>query len=739
MPARRALPGDNPILEAVYRGDGAVEESLHLQDYWNVLRRRRGLVFAVLALVLGVAAARLAISRPVYEAAAQILIERQLPSVFDFEKNPRATEAWEDFYQTQYRLLQSRLLARKVVERLHLLQDPEFGGPRDDAAVRAAETAPPGMSAEMERTIDRFLGRLRIQPVKNSQLVAIAFRSSRPDLSTQAVNTLTELYIQQTLDFRYRVSAEAGAWLDEETKDQAEKVRAAEVAIQKFTEREGLANIEERRTLLEQKLKDLGAAVTVAKTRRLDKEALYREMRSTGNAEELPQAIESPLIQGLRSELASLERQAAQLAARGFLDQHPEVAKVRQQIEGTRHKIAFEARRVVRAAENDYRVAAAQEASAAAALEAAKNEAQDLSRRGLEYDALKRDLEASKQVSASILTRQKQTDVSRDVQVSNIHVIDPATVPEKPVSPRPVRDLGLALVLGLGGGIALAFLRDYLDTSVGKPADVRRLGVPLLGVIPETTAGKSLLLAANGQRKEAFAEGYRVLRTALQAPAEDGRGQVLLLTSTLPGEGKSLTSVNLALALASADSRVLLIDADLRRPVLSTLLGTRRTPGLSEVLTGVAKPEQAIQRVPGTRLSLLPSGTPVRRNPADLLATTALRDLLTSLRSRYDHIVLDTPPGGAIADALILSPLADGVLVVARSGKVTRSALVHVLERLVNARAFVLGVVLNRARPDLDRYDYGPAFTPEAFVSDARLRLPSGSGGRDPHSSRRVH
>jgi Mrp family chromosome partitioning ATPase len=153
----------------------------------------------------------------------------------------------------------------------------------------------------------------------------------------------------------------------------------------------------------------------------------------------------------------------------------------------------------------------------------------------------------------------------------------------------------------------------------------------------------------------------------------------------------------------------------------------------------VAKPEQAIQRVPGTRLSLLPSGTPVRRNPADLLATTALRDLLTSLRSRYDHIVLDTPPGGAIADALILSPLADGVLVVARSGKVTRSALVHVLERLVNARAFVLGVVLNRARPDLDRYDYGPAFTPEAFVSDARLRLPSGSGGRDPHSSRRVH
>lgn len=739
MPARPALPGDNPILEAVYRGEGPVGEPLHLRDYWQVVRRRRGLAFAVFLLILAVGVARVTLVRPVFQATAQILIERQIPGVFDFERNPRANEAWEDFYQTQYRLLQSRLLARRVVEHLDLLQEPEFGGPRSAAAVQAAEAAPPGTSIDMERAVDGFLARLRVQPVKNSQLVTMSFRSSRPDLAARAANTLTELYIQQTLDFRYRISAEAGAWLDNETKEQAHKVQAAELALQKLSEEEGLANIEERRTLLEQKLKDLGASLTVAKTRRLDKEALYQEMQATGNPEELPEVIASPLVQGLRSELASLERQAAQLGAKGFLDEHPEVLKVRRQIEGTRQKIAFEARRVVRAAQNDYRVAAAQEASTAAALEAAKNEAQDLGRRGLKYDALKRDLEASKQVSASILTRQKQTDVSRDVQASNVHVIDPAIVPEAPMAPRPVRDIGLALFFGLGAALAAAFLRDYLDTSVGRPSDVRRLGVPLLGVIPETSASQSLLLRANGHRKEAFAEGYRVLRTALHSPPDEGSGQVLLLTSTLPGEGKSLTSVNLALALASAESRVLVIDADLRRPVLSTLLGTRRTPGLSEVLTGVAKAEQAIQRVPGTRLSLLPSGTPVRRNPADLLATTALRDLLASLRTRYDHIILDTPPGGAIADALILSPLADGVLVVARSGKVTKTALVHVLERLVNARAFVLGVVLNRARPDLDRDDYGPALVREVLADEARLRLPPGNGGRAPHYSRRVH
>jgi succinoglycan biosynthesis transport protein ExoP len=738
MPMRPALPGDNPILEAVYRGDGPIEEPLHLKDYWNVVRRRRGLVFVVFLLVFGAGVARVTLMRPVYQAATQILIERQISSVFDFEKNPRANEAWEDFYQTQYRLLESRLLARKAVERLDLLEDPEFGGPRPAAEVQAAVAAAPGTSAEMERVIDEFLARLRIQPVKNSQLVAISFHSSRPELAARAANTLTELYIEQTLDFRYRVSAEAGTWLDKETKEQTQKVQAAEVALQRFSESEGLANIEERRTLLEQKLKDLGSSLTIAKTRRLDKEALYKQMEATGNAEELPEALASPLVQGLRTELASLERQAAQLSAKGFLEEHPEMAKVRQQIEATRQKIAFEARRIVRAAQNDYRVAAAQEASAAAALENATNEAQDLAHRGLKYDALKRDLEASKQVSTSILTRQKQSDVSRDVQASNVHVIDPAVVPDAPVAPRPVRDLGLALVLGLGCAVAAAFLRDYLDTSVGQPSDVRRLGVPLLGVIPETGAGKSLLLLTNGQRKEAFAEGYRVLRTALHSPSEEGHGQVLLLTSTLPGEGKSLTSVNLAFALASGDSRVLVIDADLRRPVLSTLLGVRRTPGLSEVLTGVAQVDQAIQRVPGTRLDLLPSGTPVRKNPADLLATTALRELLAALRSRYDHVILDSPPGGAIADALILSPLADGVLVVARSGKVTKTDLVHVLERLVNARAFVLGVVLNGARPDRDGFDYGPAFDHEAFAHEGRLQLRPSTGNGQSHS-RRLH
>ncbi|HVQ31857.1 MAG TPA: polysaccharide biosynthesis tyrosine autokinase, partial [Vicinamibacteria bacterium] len=557
--------------------------------------------------------------------------------------------------------------------------------------------------------------------------------------AARAANAMVEAYIQQTLEFRYRVSAEAGAWLADETTEQSKKVEEAQGALERFKQEAGLVSFEERKALVEQKLKDLGASLTVAKTRRMEKAALYEQMRSTSNPEELPDAIRSPLIQALRTELATLERQGAELEAKGYLNEHPEVVRLRQQVDGTRQKIALEARRLVRAAQNEYDVAASQEASLVTALESAKSEALDLSRRSSTYEALTRDLEASKKLSDNVMARQKQTDVSRNVKASNIHIIDPALTPIQPIRPRPLRDLALSVVLGLALAIVAAFFRDYLDTSVARPADVRHLGLPLLGVIPETT-GRRTPLVMGGRGHEPGFEGYRVLRAALQPVARTNDtvdAQVLVVTSTLAGEGKSLTSVNLALTLASADERVLIVDADLRRPALHRLLKARRNPGLSEVLTGEVGVAQALVKVPGSRLCLISSGAPPPGNPADLLATSTFRNLLLDLRQRFDRIVIDTPPAGSIADALILAPQADGVLVVAQSGKVARTALAHLLERLSNARANVLGVVLSRARPDRHAYDYGPTFRPDTYPLASRRALPAAADGRG--ASGRMH
>jgi capsular exopolysaccharide synthesis family protein len=716
-----------PAAEALPGGEPPFEEPLHLRDYWNVVRRRRGLAILVLLAIVAAGFARVALLRPVYEATAQILIEREIPSVLEFEQHQvRASQAWDDFYQTQYRLLQSRLLARQVVERLELLNDPEFGGPRSGDEVSAATQAAPGASPVMEQAIDAFLARLRIEPIRDSQIVSVRFSALQPPLAAQAVNTLAEVYVQQTLEFRYRVSAEAGSWLTQEAEEQARKVQAAEAALQQFQQREGLVSIEERRALAEQRLKDLGGALTAAKTRRLQKEAVYTQMQRATSVEELPGVIQSPLVQDLRVELASLERQGAQLAAKGLLDQHPEAVRLKGQIEGTRQRIALEARRVVRGAENDFAAAADEEERVAAALEATKLESLDLAKRGLRYDALKRDLEGSQRLADQLVARQKQTDVARDIRASNIHVVDPGIVPQEPVRPRPARDLGLALLLGLACAVAAAFVRDYLDTSVGRPRDVRRLGLPLLGVIPENRASRAPLIA-RGQRREAFAEGYRVLRASLP-PRQDGGGQVLLVTSTLAGEGKSLTSANLALTLAAGEERVLLIDADLRRPVLHQLLRTRPVPGLVEAMIDTGESARAIRRVEGSRLSFLPCGTPLERSPADLLASGAMRELIARLRPDYDRIVLDTPPAGAIADALVLSRLADGVLVVAHSGKVARGELLHVLDRLASAGAPLWGVILNRARPDRHAYDYGPYFVPSSLARAGRALAPRAPG-----------
>lgn len=687
-------------------GDDSFTEPLHLRDYWLVLLRRRGLAFLIFVLVSSAGIAWVVTREPLYRASTQLLIERN-PNILETEKDPRSQEGWDDFFQTQCRLLQSRLLAGKVMERFNLLQDPEFLPKRGDTAVtRPAD----------QRALDRFLERLRVEPVKGTQLVTVSFLSPEPQRAADVANALAEVYVGQAVEFRSRTTAEKGSRLEDETESQARKLQEAEVALQHFNEDQGLVNIEERRLLLDQKLKDLGASLTAAKTRRLDKEALYQQMLRASDPEELSGAIASPLIQSLRTELATLERQAAELLAKGYLEDYPDVVKVREQAESTRQKIAGEAQRLIRATENDYHVSLAQEESVSRALEGAKAEALDLARRSLKYDALKRDLDASKKVSENILDRQKETDAARDVQVPNIHVVDAASVPLVPAQPRPPRDIALSLLAGCAAGVLAAFFRDYMDTAIGKPGDVKRLGIPLLAVVPEGRKRKGPLLVSNRQRREPFGEGYRVLRTAL-CPGKPGTSaQLLLVTSTLPGEGKSLTSANLALTLAACEERVLLVETDLRRPTLSQLLEIRPQPGLCEVVACSATTDQAVHRVPGTRLSVLAAGGLGHRNPADVLASGILRDLLSTARSTFDRIVLDAPPAAAVADALVLAPLADAVVVVARCGKVRTKDLVDTLERLKRAGARIAGVVLNRARPDRHAYDYGPSFSPDAFV-----------------------
>jgi polysaccharide biosynthesis transport protein len=678
----------------------------HLWDYLHVLIRRRTVVLAVFSLIVTLATVRTLMTQPVFEGTTSILIERTNPNVLDFKDVAQTETRLDDYYQTQYKLLQSRVLARQVVEQMKLLNDPEFGGPRSAEEIAAAHAAAAGESPIMEQAVGTLLNRLRVTPVRNSRLVNVSFEAYRPALASAVANRLSQTYIQQALDFRFQTSSEAGDWLESQIAEQRKKAEALDREIAELRQREGLVNIEERRTLLDQRLKELGTALNERKTERLQKEALWRQMSGASNPEELPDVQRSALIQNVRIELANLQRQEAQLLER-YMDQHPEVVKVRNQIRETRSKIRTEARAVIGTAENDYRAAAAQESNIAAALEATKAEVLDLSKRTVNYDTRKRELDAANQVLNSLLSRSKETDVASGLKASNIRIVDTAVVPTQPVRPRKVRDISLAIVLGLGLATALAFFLDYLDNTLKTPDDIRNhLQAPLLGVIAESPDGHPASLARAAD-SSIFGEGYRLVRTALSYSWPEPGPRVLIVTSTSPGEGKTLTSVNLALTLSDIAGRVLLIDCDMRKPRTHTYFGNRKSPGLSDLLVGKAKPSEAIQlRAGGTAISLLAAGTSVP-SPGDLLTAHTLRVLLDGLRGQYDWVVVDTPPVGAVSDPLVVAPLGDGVVVVAGAEMVPRAAVRRTIERVQETGARVLGVVLNRAQIQKHSYYYG--------------------------------
>lgn len=677
-----------------------------LLEQWNVLVARRRIVGLMLLVCVAGSAVVSSLTRPVYQATTRLLIERDNPKVLTFKDVTEVDSGRDDYYQTQYKLLQSRLLARGVVESSRLLASPEFGPPLSEEEMARIHAAPPGGSPEMESAIDVLLSRLRIQPEKNSRLVNIVFESGNPQLAGQVANDVARLYIDQSLEFRYQTSSEAGRWLHNQIEEQRKKVEQAEISLQALREHEGIVNIEERRTLLEQRLRELGTVATALKSERLQKEALYRQMQGVKDIEELPEVMRSPVIQSLRIELAALGRREAQLSAR-FLPEHPEVQQIRQQVLDTRARLASEAQRVLQAAENDARAAAAKEASILSALEATKADALHLSARSVPYDSRKREVEAAKAVLDSLLARAKETDVTRELKASNIRIVDPAVVPRRPARPDLARDLFTGLFLGLGLGIGLAFFLDHLDNRVKTPDDVRReLHSPLLAVIPEAEAnGSGTPPLVLDRPQGAFSEGYRMLRTSISYSWSERAPRAIVVTSALPNEGKTLSAINLALVLASDETRTALVDCDLRRSQIHERLGLSRIAGLSDVLVGKVRIEDALQRVGGSSLLVLTAGTPVP-SPADLFTGSALARVLGDLRSRFDWVILDSPPVGAVSDAVILSPLSDGVVVVTASEMSPRAAVREALRQISTTGARVLGVLLNRLRLSRHSYHY---------------------------------
>jgi succinoglycan biosynthesis transport protein ExoP len=731
-----------------------VTEQAVLQDarrYMAMLHKRRGIVLTCLGVSLAIAVLYNYTTRPVYRATTQILIDRDTPNVLPNKELVELVQGGMEYYQTQYQLLKGRSLAERAVERLKLQTHPELAtGPMMNPweRVRGFFGRPPSAVVDqsgmpLSPAAAAFRSRIEVDPLPGSRLVNLHFRAYDPQVAADAVNTLATLYIEQSLEMRFTTSTDATGWLSERLKEQQAKVEAAEKTLQQYREAEGLVNQEERQGLVEQKLEMLNGAVLDARTDRIAKESLYNQIASQGpgQIESFPLVLGSEPVQALKAELALLQKEEARLSDT-LGDRHPDMVRVRAQIRSTEEKVRSEMRNVAAAAQSEYRTALAKEARLAATLEAVKREAQDTNRKGIEHGALKREVETNRQLYQDLLTKTKQTGLETELKTTNIRVVEKAETPRGPVSPKKARNYQVAVILGLLVGVGLALGFEHLDNTFKTPEDVKQhLSVPFLGMVPDVSV-KTAGAAARGPNasqvikspNSAVADAYRVLRTNLIFTSAETTGRVILVTSASPGEGKTTTVANLATALAQNGAKVLAVDADLRRPTLNQHFGLQKTPGLSDLIVGKSAAAQAIQSTRINGLQLLACGYQPP-NPAELLGSPMMKQILEALRAHYDWVLLDAPPVLAMADAPVLCSLVEGVVLVLAAEVATKPAVMRAIDQVQGVGGKLVGVMLNKVNLERNSYYYSQYYGEyyrSYYAAGASAGQPAGEGTRRP-------
>ena len=707
-------------------GPGVSPGQAHLFDYLRALYRHRWTAASAFVVIVVAVTIYTFSATPVFEGRVQLLIEPENPNVISFKEVVEVDKATNEYYTTQYSILKSRALAKRTIGLLNLWEAPDFSrapstagaawwdprtwvaGSRAAAPVQGS-AAGTTETARQSRMIDSFLARLTVAPIRNSRLVDVRYKSTDPAMAANVANTLARAYIEQNLEFKFMSSKEASDWLGQQLAEQRKKVEDSETALQRYREKGDAIALEDRQNIVVQRLSDLNQAVTKARTDRIEKEAVYRQLEgiqaNRAALDTFPAIMSNSFIQQLKSQLADLQRQQAQLADR-LGEKHPEMIKIASAIQSTEDKLQAEIYKVVQAVKNEFLSAQSQERTLSAALDAQKNDALALNRTGIEYGVLAREAESNKQIYQSLLQRTKETSISGALKTSNIRIVDTAEVPRSPIYPKKRNNLLLGLLGGALGAIALGLFMEYLDHSVKSPDEIKNyLGIPFLGLVPSVRMTELSQGGSGGHDgiPLQFAEAFRTIRTNVMFSVPEEKHRTIVVTSTAPSEGKSLVASNLSMALAQAGNRVLLIDGDLRKPRMHAIFGQKQSPGLCNLIVGSAKGGESVWRTRVPNLWVLPAG-PQPPNPAELLGSRRFRDILESVRAHFDWVIIDSPPVMAVTDSSVIAHAAGAVVFVIRADKTNRRAVREALEQLTRAKVAILGGVLNMV--DINRNPY---------------------------------
>jgi len=724
-------------------------ESPNFLAYWMLLRKRRWTVLALLAFTFaGVTIATLK-ETPMYEAKALIEIEKENPNIVTTADLFEIDNVSNTFLETQYKVLESESLSRRVIRDLQLDEREEFNPPRHwwslpsrspagspASAGTAAETLQPDTDG-VYNALKTFKDRLDVEPVKQSRLVEVTFESQDSVLAARILNSLSANYIDQNLELRWDAAQKASGWLSQQLVGVKIKLEKSEDEMQAYARANNLLFlISDKGTtenIVDSRLRQLQEELTRAQAERISKESLYRLIEA-GDYASLPTVFDNRELQELTLRLSDLETQHALLATT-FAADYPKRKQLESEIAEAQQTLDQERNRATTHIGNDYFAAVHREALLRQAFGDAQHDADQIAEKSVQYNILKREVDTNRGLYEGLLNQLKQAGIAAGLKESNIRIVDAAVPPKKPAKPRTGLNLSLGLLVGLALGMGAAFLQEHFDNSLKTTEDVERImQLPALALIPaveslnghktsgndtEIRSGDPRTGAArhrkwpgggngNGQsspahwyriddlspKYSALSEAFRSLRTSVLLSAAEQPPRSLLVSSAQPGEGKTTVSTNLAISLAQLGQRVLLIDGDLRRPSVHRAFDIRGNMGVVSYLTGQQDWREAVEKISLPGLEVLVCG-PVPPNPAELLSSDRMQKLIGQALEEYKFVVVDSPPLLNVADSRILSTLVDGVVLVVKGGETPRELALRAQGYATNVGARVIGVVLN--------------------------------------------
>ena len=701
-------------------------EQSRLLDHWRVVIKHKWIVVISLVLILIGSAIVSLRTIPLYRAEGQIMISRENPNPLGFKDSSTNDEdsSVDVELLTQVTILKSPALALEAMRQLQSGGELKAPTSNPDADTRIPLTGSAQLTErEKAQLASTFQQGLAVGVIPGTRVIQITYTSPKPDVAAAAVNALINAYITQNLRSRFEETNQAADWLAKQLSDLQLKVEISEEKLVRYQKEHGIVGTDDKQNIITAKLQDLNKQLTDAEADRIQKQAIY-QLTLSGDPESVSTVSQDTFLQALRSQQADLKNQLAQDSVQ-LGSAYPKVVELRNRMQQVNETIDAEVKKTTSRIHNDYVGAIGREKMLRQAFEQQKEEASELNQNAIEYTLLKRDADSNRELYDSLTQKLKEASLSAGLSSTNVHIVDPARPPLKPFVPDILRNVEVGLLLGLTCGIALAFVFEGLDTTVRNPDQVEAIAdspalanIPLMKMISAGNKNKAMM-TSGAQRtgeiavltysrpKSEIAEAYRALRTSILLSMPDTPPQLILVTSPLPEDGKTTTSINCAIVMAQEGRRVLLVDADLRCPSISKTLGINARAGLSTILAGDAPPESLICPSPQLpNLFVLPSG-PVPPRPSELINSTRMKALLAQWRTMFDHVIIDTAPILAVSEVTRLSVETDAVILVIRSGRTGKAALRRSVELLARVKAKLLGVVFNGFdSTSMDHYHY---------------------------------